>query len=247
MKNALVATAEASSSSLSSSLSSSSSSLPRLPGVGVGVSGDPARGWATVTVTNAGAVRDPAKVAAALRRFLANPPHQSGYVGGGGGGIGAALWDRTSSQVSYMPQRSPLHGVGLGLGLSALHAAYLGGSLAVQSHRTPPPPPRGRGGGGRGGGHGGDHGRSDEGSTKEDDGGGSGVGSSVGGGVDVGAGGASGASFGASPDASLGASSDAWVTVATLTLPLAAEAYGRGAAAQPSAVEGIPTRLEAAW
>jgi len=43
------------------------------------------------------------------------------------------LWDRLDQQVSYMPARSPLYGIGVGLALSRLHIEYLGGRLTVQS------------------------------------------------------------------------------------------------------------------
>ena len=44
-----------------------------------------------------------------------------------------ALWDRLTEQGSYMPTRAPLHGIGVGLGLSRAHAAYLGGALTVRA------------------------------------------------------------------------------------------------------------------
>ena len=44
-----------------------------------------------------------------------------------------ALWDRLTEQGSYMPTRAPLHGIGVGLGLSRAHATYLGGALTVRA------------------------------------------------------------------------------------------------------------------
>ena len=43
------------------------------------------------------------------------------------------LWDRLDDQVSYQPKRSPMCGIGVGLGLSRLYSSYLGGSLNISS------------------------------------------------------------------------------------------------------------------
>jgi signal transduction histidine kinase len=43
------------------------------------------------------------------------------------------LWSRLDDQVSYMPARSPLHGIGIGLAMSQSYAQYLGGSLNIES------------------------------------------------------------------------------------------------------------------
>lgn len=87
-------------------------------------------GAARVSVRDQGRGIDPTAAASALGRL-----GELGGLGGPGGvdspGGPGCLWDRLDDQVSYMPARSPLHGIGVGLALSRLHARYLGGTLTV--------------------------------------------------------------------------------------------------------------------
>jgi len=139
IKNALRASVEAPS-------SDAASVLP--PPVQVWLRRESSGNFVDVIVLDGGAGVDSAVAEKALNKFgSTNWDNVSRGAGGESeGGVAAAaaatetapLWDRLQEQVSYMPARSPLHGIGVGLALSRLHSVYLGGSLHLQSLTSDP-------------------------------------------------------------------------------------------------------------
>jgi hypothetical protein len=80
------------------------------------------------------AAADPTALAHALARFAAPDATPATDADNSAAAAAPALWDRLTEQGSYMPTRAPLHGIGVGLGLSRAHAAYLGGALTVRAY-----------------------------------------------------------------------------------------------------------------